>query len=365
MRHEDTTFIWSDPDPGRPALAVLLRLIALTDHAFDDGDLSPYLMRPQPDGDWVLTLALPSTLRTSYQICPIRDGALADEVQRGDLSEESWRQILALGEPDPRAPSTFTAGTVYGNPGREPSIVELGDALPQPWRSPRPGVPTGSLTRHEIGGNGRPASVVHVHQPAGPTNDVAIVFDARFWLPAGVVSTLDNLNADRAVPPLTTVAVESVHGATRHEGLTHADLFEPFLVDELVPWLRAAGAGTGRIVLAGQSLGGLTVAWTALRHPALFGRVVVSSMAAWWPGDGRGGLSGAQVVEAYRRTDPEPVRFFMEVGSRERELLASVQEYRNVLVSQRYDLRYREYEGGHDIACWLGGLADGLVALLT
>jgi enterochelin esterase family protein len=177
------------------------------------------------------------------------------------------------------------------------------------------------------------------------------------------VSTLDNLIADRAVPALTTVAVESVRGGTRHEGLTHPDLFEPFLVDELVPWLRAR-SDVGRVVLAGQSLGGLTVAWTALRHPGLFGRVVTSSMAAWWPGDGRGGLSGAQVVQAYGRADPEPIRFFMEVGSRERELLASVRAYRDVLAGQGYDVRYREYEGGHDIACWLGGLADGLIALL-
>ena len=85
MRHEDTTFTWSDPDPRRPAFAVLLRLVALTDHAFDDKDLAPYLMRPQPDGDWGLTLTLPSTLRTSYQFCPIRDPVLADEVGRGEI----------------------------------------------------------------------------------------------------------------------------------------------------------------------------------------------------------------------------------------------------------------------------------------
>src|SRR5262245_57796693 len=183
MPHEDTTFTWSDPDPRRPALAVLLRLVALTDHAHDDKDLSPYLMRRQPGGDWVLTLRLASTLRTSFQFCPIHDPVLADEVGRGELSEEGWWQVLAEGVPDPRSPSGFVAGTVYGNPGREPSIVELADALSQPWRLPRPDVPRGSLTRHELGDG--PASVVHVHQPAGPTTDVAIVFDARFWLPAG------------------------------------------------------------------------------------------------------------------------------------------------------------------------------------
>jgi len=350
MRHEDVTFTWSESDPRRPALAVLLRLIALTDHAYDDGDLTPYLMRPEPDAAWTLTLTLPTPLRSSYQFCPVRDPGLADRLGRKELSEADWREIMALGEPDPRRPPTFEPGTVYGNPSRAPSIVELADAPAQPWRSPRAGVPRGRLSRHELADG----SVVHVHRPApGP---IAIVFDAKFWLAAGISTTLDNIAVDR---PLTTVLVESIRGASRHEGLTHADLFEPFLVDELLPWLRSEGP----IVLAGQSLGGLTVSWAALRYPDLFGRVVTSSMAAWWPGDGRGGLSGADVLAAYQDHRTEAVRFFVEVGTRERELLASVRAFRDVLVRRRYDVSYREYEGGHDIACWQGGLADGLIAM--
>ena len=70
MRHEDVTFSWSESDPGRPARAVLLRLVALTDHAYDDGDLTPYLMRPRPGDTWTLTLALPSTLRSLVPVLP-------------------------------------------------------------------------------------------------------------------------------------------------------------------------------------------------------------------------------------------------------------------------------------------------------
>ena len=359
MRHEDVTFTWSESDSARPARQVLLRLIALTDHAYDDGHLTPYLLKPGPGNDWTLTLSLPTTLRSSYQFCPVRDAELADELGRDELSEDGWRRVMALGEPDPRNPPTFRPGTVYGNPGHAPSIVELNDALPQPWQSLRPDVPRGRLTRHLLDGG----SVVHIHQPDPAPGRTAIVFDANFWLPADLVTTLDNLNAERHGPALATVLVESIHGASRHEGLTHADQFEPFLVDELLPWLRSRW-DLGPVALAGQSLGGLTVAWAARRHPELFGHVITSSMAAWWPGDGHGGLSGADVVEAYRGADPVPVRFFLEVGSRERDLLASVRTFRDVLRHQRYDVWYRECEGGHDIACWRGGLADGLVALL-
>jgi hypothetical protein len=121
MRHEDVTFTWSESDPRRPALAVLLRLIALTDHAYDDGDLTPYLMRPEPDAAWTLTLTLPSTLRSSYQFCPVRDPGLADRLGRNGLSERtggrSWRSVSPTRGARPRSnpgPSTAT------RPGRRP-----------------------------------------------------------------------------------------------------------------------------------------------------------------------------------------------------------------------------------------------------
>src|SRR5262249_43901961 len=116
MREENVTFTWSESDPDHPARAVLVRLVALTDHAFDDGDLRPYVMRPQSGGAWTLTLSLPSTLRSSYQLCPIRDPDLADEVIGNKVSDDSWARVMALGEPDPARPPTFQPGTVYGNP---------------------------------------------------------------------------------------------------------------------------------------------------------------------------------------------------------------------------------------------------------
>jgi enterochelin esterase-like enzyme len=34
------------------------------------------------------------------------------------------------------------------------------------------------------------------------------------------------------------------------------------------------------------------------------------------------------------------------------------------LLRRGYEVVYREYSGGHDYACWRGGLADGLIELL-
>jgi enterochelin esterase-like enzyme len=357
----DATFTWYDREPSRLARAVLLRLLARTDYAFDDGDVRPYLMCQNPDGAWTLTLTLPSHLRSSYQFCPIRDPELAGEVGTGNLAEERWTDVLALGEPDEANGLELPAGTVRGT-SQPVSIVELPEAPAQPWRDRRNAVVRGGLTRYEVGG-----SVVHVYRPAsaGERTPLVVLFDARFWLAVDVVTTLDNLIADGATPPLTAVVIESIRGAERRDALTHPALFESFLLDELLPWMRTQWTvdATG-VTVAGQSLGGIAASYTALRHPEVFAGVITSSMAAWWPGDSDDGLSGEAVIEAYRDAPRLPLRFFLEVGSVERHLLDSVRLFHKALVEQRYDVTYREYEGGHDVACWRGGLADGLAALL-
>jgi len=45
-------------------------------------------------------------------------------------------------------------------------------------------------------------------------------------------------------------------------------------------------------------------------------------------------------------------------------LLDSNRRMRDALAARGIPTSYREYAGGHDYACWRGGLADGLIALL-
>jgi enterochelin esterase family protein len=104
-------------------------------------------------------------------------------------------------------------------------------------------------------------------------------------------------------------------------------------------------------VLAGQSLGGLVTSHIAHAIPNRFGWVIGLSVAAWWKGDDDGGLTGQQILDAIAGSPRVPVRFLLDVGSQERELLDSVRLMRDTLRSHGYDVRYREYEGGHDLAC--------------
>ncbi len=71
------TISWQDPDAVRPAHDVVVRLTALTDRAAEAGDVTPYLMTQAPGRNWAWTAELPSDLRTSYQLCPVRGPAAA------------------------------------------------------------------------------------------------------------------------------------------------------------------------------------------------------------------------------------------------------------------------------------------------
>jgi enterochelin esterase-like enzyme len=352
-----TTFTWVDPDPTRPPREVLVRLVAYANNAHEDGDLTPYLLDRQPDGRWQRTLDLPDDLRTSYQLCPVRDFSLRD----GNPTEDQWLAVLAAGEPDPAATSALPPGNTWGNP-RPASILELPAALPQPWTEPRPDVAPGTAQRIELGD-----SLVTSWLPPGEHEELPVVisFDGRSLVRIGIDATFANLVADKVVPPFRAILVESIHssaerGPTRIRSLTHASEFATFVLDELLPFL----GDPSTVVLAGQSLGGLAAAHLAAVAPDRITAMIGQSAALWWPGDDDGGLAGAAVIAAFEDQPASAVRFFLEAGSEERELLETNERFRDVLDKGGYAVSFRAYRGGHDYACWRGGLADGIVAIL-
>jgi enterochelin esterase-like enzyme len=369
----DVTFDWADPEPDHPALDVLIRLTALTDRAQDDdadGAVTAYLMEPEASGRWRRTLRLPADLRTSYQLCPVRDRGI-----RGRrLGDRRWMEVLGTGVPDPHAPTSLPPGCVYGNAGFS-SVLELPEALSQPWVNRRPGVAAGTMVKATFG-DGQTQSVISLWTP--PAMDVkatdlplVVVFDGAPLRRCDISATFENLVADLAVPPFVAVLVESIHGSaergpTRIRSLTQPDQFVSFVLDDLLPHLAQTQPVTSdpsRTVVVGQSLGGLAAAHLGAAAPERFGNVVGQSSALWWPGDEDGGLSGEAVITSYRQA-ARPVRFFLEAGTEEGSLLAANHRFREVLDERGYDVLFREYRGGHDYACWRGGLADALVLAL-
>lgn len=354
---------WRDRHAQPDARDVLVRLIALTDNAYEEGRLDDFLMDRVSPTDWVWTADLPDDLRTTYHFCPVRDHPL-----RGRrVDEKRWLAVIAGGEPDPNTADQLPAGCVFGAVEQPASVLAMPSAPPQPWLLGGLDRPI-SLDRHEL----EDGSIVRVQSPRSATGSsaLAVLFDGTSMVAIGVPVIVDTLQAAGVVGPLTTVYVESIRGSaargpSRVQSLTDRDHLVPFVSDLLVPLLERAHALDSRAerrVVAGHSLGGLAALHVGTSLPEIFGSVVVGSAALWWPGD-RSQLSGEEVITATVARPPGTL--WMELGTEEgRELVEANRRLRAALARNGRPVHYRELSGGHDLALWRGGVGDGFAQVL-
>ncbi|MFG3281361.1 enterochelin esterase [Streptomyces sp. NPDC048111] len=355
--HRLVTFLWRD-DPAAPAADVLTLVHTVTDRDRHAGRLEPHLMR-RLDGTsvWFLSHRLRADHRASYQF-HIGRGPRADLLR---TDRASWRRVLDLAVPDPLNSRPALASPA----GRAPaSVFALPSAPPQPYVVRRPGTARGRTPTERVDGRD-----IGVHLPPGHTRDagpyaVAVLFDGEMWGPVlGIGDSLDLLHADGAVPPTVTLLVDTM--GRRMEDLGCNPAFVDWLADGLLPWAaRTYGADLApqRTVVAGQSAGGLTAAFAAFHRPDRFGLALSQSGSFWWPDESE--LGPEWLTRQYASAARRPVRLRLEVGLQEWMLLAENRRLRNVLRARGYEVAYEEFNGGHDYACWRGGLASGLAALL-
>lgn len=338
------TFLWRPRTPGERAIVLINTVTDRDRHA---GDIGRHVMTEIPGtGLLGLTYELDADLRAAYQILPCAEIPATDR--------RSWLRVLEAALPDPHNPRTVPA-----QPGRGPSsLLELPLAAAQPYRDRRPGVPEGRIRAAEAAGRR-----VWVYTPPGFGDGpypVLVLLDGDTW--AGRIGpTLDNLIADRRIPPLVALLPDAVDRPSRLRDMACHEPFVRYLADALLPWAGRewrATADPARTVIAGQSLGGLTSSYAAFLAPERFGNVLSQSGSYWWSDDDPEWLTGR-----YARAGRLPVRFYVEAGALEWLLVEENRRFAGTLTGRGYDVTYAEYKGGHDPACWIGGLADGLCAL--
>lgn len=371
-------------DPGHRAVTFLWRgdahdVLVMANKLTDPSVLDESLMERLGDTDvWHRTYRVGSGWRASYRLAP------RGRTAPGPIGDEAARRrdaMLAAGSPASRAAverwclglAQAVADPLNSRIWRGYSVVELPDAPPQRWLAPGPS--RGELSRHTIGGR-----TVWRYEPELRPRGTLVLLDGQDWT-EDLPVILGNLVEAGAVPPLTALLPESGTPGDRARDLTCDDRFLSFLADELPIGEHPAS----RTVVAGQSLGGLAALHAAYRRPDRFGAAVSQSGSFWWPngpdgpdgpdgpgehnehngpggpvrsaGSGREWLTG-ELAAAAR----VPARCYVEVGTQEWALLGPTRRLRDVLRAKGCDLTYREYEGGHDGACWRGSLADGLIA---
>ncbi|MFH9425805.1 enterochelin esterase [Streptomyces sp. NPDC017529] len=353
--HVLVTFLWR----GSPATRAVL---VSPNKLADPRDPAANLMDRVPGTDvWHWSVRMRRDWHATYTLCVDEgDGPASDDAGY-------WPWLRKQQRTDP-----LNLRTLVSRWGGAPVSCAVLPGAPrgEEWRE-RPGVPRGTVSVHTVRsallGNARRVwrYVPPRGTEAGAELPVLVLLDGEMWQPGlGVATLLDNLIADGRIPPLVALLPESLGAETRWAEMTCDPRFAGFLADELLPWAAAdlpLTTDPARTVVAGQSLGGLTAAYTAVTAPGRFGCVLAQSGSFWWPNG-----PGAQWLTGRIAASPRlPVRFRLSAGEQEWVALPANRRLRDTLAAKGYeDAVYREYNGGHDYLCWRTELADGLCGLL-
>ncbi|OPF83783.1 enterochelin esterase [Streptomyces antioxidans] len=290
----------------------------------------PVPLRRWGDTDcWYATVRVPARLRVTYQFL-VGGTACADPFN--PVGAGGDRSIAAT----PDAPA-------------QPHWPAMGaDAvLPVPltrvrWNSGR------------LGGR----RTVRVH-PAGGGGPVVLLLDGDDWLylhPA--MTAFDSAVASGEMPPVTLVFLPSKDRAA--EFGCRPELWEG-VRDELLPLVADTGvpADPDRLVVAGQSLGGLSAMYAALEFPGLVSRVACQSASFWWtPGamdlaDPLGGPVGGTIAARLRkRPDLSGLRIAFDVGEHETRMLPHCEPVETLTERAGATVRVSRSASDHDRAGW-------------
>ncbi|MGW2381642.1 alpha/beta hydrolase-fold protein [Streptomyces sp. NPDC001658] len=290
----------------------------------------PVPLRRWDDTDcWYAEVRMPPRLRVTYQFLT-DDAAYADPFNPAGAGGE--RSIAAT----PDAP---------GQPHWP--LVGADDVLPVP------------RTRLRWAGrrlDGR--RTVRVH-PAGGGGPVVLLLDGDDWLylhPA--MTAFDAAVAGGAMPPVTLVFLPTRDRET--EFACRPALWEA-VREELPPLLAESGvpADWDRLVVAGQSLGGLSAVYAALEFPDLVSRVACQSGAFWWTPDAvhgpdpLGGPAGGAVAARLREgPDLSGLRVAFDVGEHETRMLPHCAAVETLAERAGATVRASRSPSGHDRAGW-------------
>ncbi|WP_306316344.1 MULTISPECIES: enterochelin esterase [unclassified Streptomyces] len=370
--------------PGYHTLTFLYRGHRTTRHVLlfsnrltDRARLADALLRHIPGTDiWHLGFRLRADHRGAYRIAA--DISTGEPPADPARLQEFLRTLQRYAAPDPL--NSRTIPTRWGGP--DCSVFALPDAPPQPWEGRTAEAPHGRVERHRVDSPALgTARDVWVYLPPGTAAGhrdlpVLVLGDGDMWLGGmGLQDTLDALIADGTLPPLIVLAPDSVDNATRWREMGARDSYVSFLADDVLPW--AAGrwpltTDPRRTVVAGQSLGGLTALYAGLVRAERFGNVLAQSPSLWWhPGLPVGGVPQTPVVGEpwlvgrYAQAGPRELNVHLDVGLHEGPMVGYSRAMHETLRAAGHPVTLREFNGGHDYACWHGALLDALAAMLA
>ncbi len=379
--HYLVTFLWR----ADSRIANVLLISGLSNLSYSRATLGQNVLSRLPGTDvWYRTYRVRSDARFTYRFS-VNDSLVPWEEEKTPATREARFQ------PDPLNRRHVSGPT-------SDSLVELPDASPQEWYLPRDETPKGQLKKFpfvsKILRNERMLTIYTPpgYDPSGHSYHLLILMDAEAYtsdIPAPVI--LDNLLNAGKVPPVVAVFVGNVPAgqpAARTLELSCHEPFGRFLVEELLPWIRARYriGSASETMIGGASRGGLAAICAALEHPEQFGNVssqsgfFVYKDRNWFKNVDPASAPDAEfreemaweqygiVMQRVAAAAKLPLRFYLDVGKFENDFhpspLIANRHLRDVLIAKGYAVKYQEFAGHHSAVNWRGTFADALVFLL-
>ncbi|MEV0176351.1 alpha/beta fold hydrolase [Streptomyces sp. NPDC050803] len=291
---------------------------------------------------WYAEVRMPARLRVTYQFL-VGDAAYADPFNPAGAGGDRSVAATPDAPPQPHWPA-----------------VGADEVLPLPrtrirWAGDR------------LGGR----RTVRVH-PVGGGGPVVLLLDGDDWLylhPA--MTAFDSAVAAGELPPVTLVFLPTRDREA--EFACRPELWEA-VRDELLPLVAESGvpADPGRLVVAGQSLGGLSALYAALEFPESVSRVACQSGSFWWTPealdapDPLGGPVGGALAERLRkRPDLSGLRVAFDVGEHETRMLPHCELTETLTREAGAAVRVSRSASGHDRAGWRHALLRDVAWVLA
>lgn len=291
---------------------------------------------------WVLRCSFPKDARLDYKIV---------------LNETSW--IL-----DPENPHQQWSGVGGGSPNSE---IRMPQWREDPIQRKRENIPRGSVITDVLFDSKILGYQVtySVYLPAGfeKLGKLPVIYTTdgnEYMMPqlGNMISTLDNLIADKKIVPIIAIFVdhrEPINRANnrRMDEMMMNEKYRSFFTEEFIPAVEnqypIQSDRTHRAIL-GTSLGGLTSAYFAFSRPDLFGMAGIQSPAF---------RIRPQIYTLCNSAEPR-AKVFLTTGLIY-DAAAESRRMKDTLQSKAYVFRYRENNESHSWGNWKGLIDDILV----
>lgn len=243
------------------------------------------------------------------------------------------------------------------------------------WINERDDIPKGTMYEHQFHSeNLKKARKIRVYTPYGYKKDntpykFLVLTDGEEYINIlSAATTLDNLIADKKIPPIVTIFIDSTE--TREEELSCNDNFSDIIVEELIPWVRENYNISNKAyeaIIGGVSMGGLTASYLGLKHSEVFGNVLSQSGSYWYKPESFEGVEpDCWLSTQFKAIDKLPLKYYLNVGVLEHKegMIGTNIKLKDVLISKGYTVDFEYFNSGHDYLCWGETLANGLISLI-